>query len=231
MMRRNVSLSLGKPAQFALVGIGALLVLLVGWLALLGPKQKQIADLHSQATLVQQQIAEDLARAATARGASSTPTINVADFYKLQTAMPSAADMPDLLLELDQTAKAAGVAIRSISPSPAGSSVASVGASYSPLNVSLSVSGNFYALTDLLYRLRNLVSVRNGALEPYGRIFAVNSISMTPGTKEITAQIQLTTYVYTGASSAASTSASTGTTTTTTAAPSSSGPSAAGANP
>lgn len=230
-MRKNVSLSLPKPAQFALVAVGALVVLLVGWMALLGPKQKQISDMKTQAALVQQQIADDLARASTVRGASSTPTIKVADFYKLQTAMPSTADMPDLLLELDQQAKAAGVSIQSIAPSTT-ATAAAPGTAYTPLDVTLAVSGNFYALTDLLYRLRNLVYVRNGALEPNGRIFAVNSVSMTPGQREITAQVALTTYVYSGGSSSTST-APTGTTTTTTTATttSSTGPSAAGATP
>ncbi len=70
--------------------------------------------------------------------------------------MPSILDMPDLLLELDQTASAAGVSLTSIAPT----APATDPAGYSTVKVALNATGNFYSLTDLLYRLRNLVYVR-----------------------------------------------------------------------
>ncbi|HXR10722.1 MAG TPA: type 4a pilus biogenesis protein PilO [Gaiellaceae bacterium] len=226
--------ALAKPALFGLVGVGGLLALLMGWMLLLGPKQKQISSLSSQTQLVRQQIADDLSREATERGASSTPTIKVADVYKLTTAMPSIADMPDLLLELDQTATSAGVTLDAIQPS----APAEAGAGYSSVTITLSASGNFYSLTDLLYRLRNLVYVRGGTLQANGRIFSVTSVTLTPAaTKGLTADITLQTYVYgTTAAPGAATATpgstdTTGTTDTTTTASSSSGPSAAGATP
>lgn len=231
-MKKNVSLRLGfpKPAQFALVGVGALLVVLVGWMVLLGPKQKQVSNLNSQTAAVNQQIADDLTRASTARGAESTPTLKVADVYKLTTAMPSIVDMPDLLLELDQTASAAGVTLNSIAPSAPATDPTG---GFSTVEVDVNVTGNFYSLTDLLYRLRNLVYVRSGALQANGRIFTVNSINLTPSQNVVTAAMVLTTYVYgaapaTSATPAAPETTSTGTTTTPS---SSSGPTAAGATP
>ena len=225
-MKKNVSVNLPKPAQFALVALATLLLLVVGWTAVLGPKQHTISDLKAQTALVQQQIADDLTRAATARGASSTPTLKVADFYKLQTAMPSATDMPDLLLELDQTAKSSGVTLLSLAPSAATDS----GSGYSIEKITLSATGNFYALTDLLYRLRNLVYVRDGALQANGRLFSVSSVSLSPSNKLISAQIALSTYVYDGTQSSTAPPAG-ATTSTTSTTGSSTGPSAAGATP
>jgi Tfp pilus assembly protein PilO len=229
-VKKNVSLKLPKPAQFALVGVGTVLVLLMGWMILLGPKQKQISNLNAQTAQVNQQIADDLTRTATARNSSGAPTIKVADVYKLTTAMPSIPDMPDLLLELDQTAKAAGVSLDSISPGQP----APTTNGYSTIAVSLAATGNFYTLTDLLYRLRNLVYVRSGALQANGRIFDIGMVSLTPSDTSISAQITLTTYVYGSTASSptapgaiTSTTTSTSTTTTT----SSTGPSAAGATP
>jgi Tfp pilus assembly protein PilO len=228
----NLSLKLPKQAQFALVGAGALLVLLVGWIVLLGPKQKQISDINSHTSAVRQQIADDITRAATARSASSAPTIKVADVYKLTTAMPSITDMPDLLLELDQTAKSAGVSLDSITPGQPTSSTNG----YSTINIALSATGNFYSLTDLLYRLRNLVYVRSGALQANGRIFSITGVTLTPADSTISAQISLTTYVYGSTSSSApaatgTTTSTTTTSTTTTTSSSSTGPTAAGATP
>ena len=230
-MKKNVSLSLSlpKPAQFALVGVGAALVLLVGWMMLLGPKQKQVSTVNAQTAAVNQQIADDLTRASTARGADSAPTLKVADVYKLTTAMPSILDMPDLLLELDQTASAAGVSLNSISPSPPATDP--MGGGFSTVEVDVNVTGNFYSLTDLLYRLRNLVYVRSGALQANGRIFTVNSVSLTPSDNVVTAAIVLTTYVYGTVPSTTSAPTTPETTSTDTTTTSSTGPTAAGATP
>ena len=226
---KKSSLKMPKWAPVALVAAGALVVLLGGWVFLLSPKQHTIANLHNQMSAVQEQIAADLSRAATARSGSSAPTIRVADIYTLQMAMPSATDMPDLLLELDQTANAAGVTLQSIQPSAP--STAS-GTPYTTVPINLTATGNFYSLTDLLYRLRNLVYVRGGALEANGRIFDVNAVSLSTQDNVVTAQISLDTYVYAATSSTTvAPTAATSTDTTDTTTDSSSGPSAAGTTP
>lgn len=239
-MKKNVNFNLQKHGLLVVVPICAVLVLALGWMVLLGPKQRQIADLKQQAVAARQQIADDLARAAASRTAASAPKIKTADIYKLETAMPSILDMPDLLLELDQMAKSSGVTLMSIGPSP----LAQGTNGYSTEKLSLLADGNFYTLTDYIYRLRNMVYVRGGALEANGRIFTLDTVAITPGGSGnggLQAQIQLETYVYgsppgtppVGAVAAPSstTPASTTSTTTTTTTTSSSGPSAAGATP
>ena len=234
-MKKNVNLQ--KNALVVVIGVCCVFVLALGWLVVLGPKQKEVASLHAQKVAVQQQIADDLSRAAAARSASTAPTIKTADIYKLETAMPSIVDMPDLLLELDQTAKAAGVKLTTINPDP----LVDSGNGYSVEHISISVDGNFYTLTDLIYRLRNFVYVRSGTLEANGRAFDVSKVTLTPNDAGVQAQIDLDTYVYGSASTSASPStttppagtatATTSTTTTTTPPPASSGASAAGATP
>jgi Tfp pilus assembly protein PilO len=233
-VKKNVNLQ--KHGLVVLVAVGAIAVVAIGWLTLLGPKQKQIADLKNQTAAVRQQITDDVARAATARSATSTPQIKTADIYRLETAMPSTLDMPDLLLEIDQTAKAAGVSLQSIAPSD----LLDTGSGYSYDHIQLTANGNFYTITDLLYRLRNMVYVRGGTLESNGRIFTVDQVAISPSGDALAANITLDTYVYGSLPSAAaspalpgvtSTTDTTATTTTTTPPPSASGPSAAGATP
>jgi Tfp pilus assembly protein PilO len=228
-VKKNVNLQ--KHALVIVVAVCGVLVLALGWLVLLGPKQKRVGDLGQQTAAVRQQIADDLSRAATARSATGAPTIKTADIYKLETAMPSITDMPDLLLELDQTAKAAGVKLQSIQPS----APADGGAGYSTVHVTVMADGNFYTVTDLLYRLRTLVYVRSGALQANGRIFTIDTVNLSPFGSQLQATITLDTYVYGAAASSSATplttspsSTTAGTTTTTT---SSSGPTAAGATP
>jgi type IV pilus assembly protein PilO len=233
-VKKNVNIQ--KHALVIVVAVCGVFALALGWLVLLGPKQKQVGDLRKQTVAVQQQIADDLARAASARSATSAPTIKTADIYKLETAMPSIVDMPDLLLELDQTAKAAGVQLTTINPDPLTDS----GNGYSMEHISLSVDGNFYTLTDLLYRLRNFVYVRSGTLEASGRVFDISKVSLTPnGAVQLQAQIDLDTYVYGTASISAAPPATTAppatdtttTATTTTTSSTSTGASATGATP
>jgi len=227
----NLNLNLQKNGLAVLVAVGAVAVVALGWLVLIGPKQKQIGDLKQQTAAARQQIADDLARAATARGATGAPQIKTADIYRLQTAMPSAVDMPDLLLELDTTAKAAGVNLESISPS----ALADSGNGYATERVSLTADGNFYTLTDLLYRLRNMVYARGGVLESNGRIFSVDSVTISPNGNKLSANITLETYVYgalPGATSSSTVPGATSTTdTTTSSTPSSPAPSTAGVTP
>jgi Tfp pilus assembly protein PilO len=169
------------------------------------------------------------AQKSAATSAVSAPKIRVADVYKLAKAMPSTLDMPDILLELDQVAKASGVDLQDISPGTPGAD--------GTISLGMTVEGDFYTITDLLYRLRNLVSVRNGALDASGRLFTIDSLSLGPGAKNgIDASITLHTYEYVPAAPAAAPAApvvtSTDTTaTTTTDTTSSNGPSAAGAQP
>jgi len=227
-----VTRSKGLPqrAQIALVVTGGVLVLALAWLVLLGPKQRHISALHSQESATRAQITEDLARAALARGATGAPTIKTADVYKLNKAMPSTTDMPDLLLELDQTAQAAGVSLDSMGFGPP---APSADGTYSSIQITVQAKGNFYALTDFLYRLRNLVYVRDGALQASGRIFSVGVFALSPAQRNLSAQITLDTYLY-GSDIGTTTPAAPGTTTpatTTTTTTSSSGPSAAGATP
>lgn len=223
---------LPKAAVPALIGVGGLLVLVVGWMILVSPQKKKVADLNAQAAAVEQKIQDQQAQNATAKSVASTPTIKVADVYKLAKAMPSIADLPDVLLELDQTAQEAGVSLQTISPTP----VSAGTSGYGTMTITLNGTGTFYSVTDLLYRLRNLVWVRDGALEANGRLFSVQNITLSPsgGSQKVSASITLATYVYAGGAAAApaappsspplGSTTTTGATTTT-----SSGPSAAGA--
>ncbi|HLY93787.1 MAG TPA: type 4a pilus biogenesis protein PilO [Gaiellaceae bacterium] len=224
-MRKPLPLS----AQLASIVGAALLVLALGYFVAVRPLAHKAAGLHAQTAGVRLQIADDLAQVAAARGAgpaAAAQTIKVADVYKLAKAMPAVTDMPDVLIELDQTARAAGVDLQTLSPGTAAPGTNG----YSMLPITLTVAGNFYTVTDLLYRLRNLVYVRSGALQANGRLFSVNSVTLSPSNgKSIAATIAVDTYVYGGTTAAAPPSTTTATTTTTTTP--ASGPSAAGATP
>ena len=229
-----------QAALIAAVVVAFLLVGAGGWFFLVSPQRSKAADLGKQIADVQQQI--DANRSAAAQVHHVQP-IKVADLFRLTKAMPASADIADVLLQLSTMAHDTGIDFRSIQPGAS----ATVGA-YQVIPINVVFDGNFYDLSDFLYRLRNLVDVRNGQLDATGRLFTVDSLDFGEGLKHfpnIQANLTIDAYVY-GTSAPAtslppttdSTSTSTGTTSTgTTTDPSTSvpaapsGASAAGATP
>jgi hypothetical protein len=108
--------------------------------------------------------------------------------------MPDNPDEAGVLLDLNHIAKGTGIAFNSISVDP---STALSG--YQVIPLQLEFVGNFYALSDFLFRLRNLVDVRRGALDARGRLFAVDELALDEGVykfPQIRAQIKINAFVY-----------------------------------
>lgn len=207
--------SLAPGAVVALLAAVGVLLAAGGWFAVVQPQRHEAAAAADQVTSIEQQIAK-LQAAAAASGdetVAKQPTIRTADLYRITKAMPSTEDQPDLLLELDQVARAAGVTVLTIAPlTPV------PGNGFTTVPITVTATGDFYGLTDLLYRLRALVAVRHGALDATGRLFSVSSVQLSPtGTgKTLTADLTVDAYVYGSTAPAATTPTSTSTTSTST---------------
>jgi Tfp pilus assembly protein PilO len=183
----------GKSAIGLIIG-GDLLLLLLGWFMLIGPQRATVATIvqATAAAEVQIQAAKQPVKIVKPT-AVVQPEIKTADLYSLAMAMPSTADMPNVLLQLDQIARSSGVKLSSISPGPSTPTGA-----FNTLAINLAFSGDFYSLTDMLYRVRSLVSVHNGALDTSGRLFSIDSVGLTPtgiGT-DLNATVVVNAFVY-----------------------------------
>lgn len=178
----------------ALAGIVAAVVIvyaLAGWFLLVSPKRSQASQLEAEIADVQGQLVQ--ARAAVRPGAKP-PRIDVANIFRLSKAMPAATDMPGILLELSRVAEETGIEFESIAPQPA-----TPAAGYQVLPIQLVFQGNYYELSDFLFRLRNLVGVRGGKLEATGRLFAVDKLELTESPKkfpDIQAALTVSAFVY-----------------------------------
>jgi Tfp pilus assembly protein PilO len=216
-----------RRTAVALIVGGDLLLLALGWFMLVSPQRSTAKSIARAADAAEVQIAQAklLPSHPKAPVQPKQPEIRTAYLYKLSKAMPMTTDMPNLLLELNQVVHSAGVQLTSIGPSPTDPSGVT--------SVSLLVSGDFYSLTDLLYRLRSLVTVRDGELDVSGRLISVKSVDLTPtGTgRTLNASITLDTYNFgtstpglapvptTTAATTSTTGASTAAATTTTSSP------------
>jgi type IV pilus assembly protein PilO len=207
---------LKPPVLIALIVAGVLVVGLGGWFVLVHPQAAKAKRLQKEQAEVQQQIDDQRAETARARG---VPPIHVADVYRLAKAMPDKTDMPDLLLELSQLARETGIQFDSITPAPAESL-----SGYSVIPITVTFNGNFFNLADFLYRLRTLVDVHNTRLEATGRLFSVDTLSFGEAPQKfprIQAELLIDAFVYgtatpSGAAGAAPAATSTDTTSTST---------------
>jgi Tfp pilus assembly protein PilO len=193
-------------ATCVLVAVVLLVVLAIGMFTMVLPQKDTAASLAKEIETTQTQIVQ--ARALAVQ--KPAQPIRVADMFKLVKAMPDDVDMTGIILQLNQTANDAGIEFDTIAPG-----MTSILTGYQTIPIGLTFNGNYYSLTDFLFRLRSLVAVRGGALASTGRLFTVNNLSFGAGVggfPHILATISLTAYVY--GTGAAPLTGSTGTGTT-----------------
>jgi hypothetical protein len=225
---------LSPPAASALIGVVAVLILVVGMFLLVLPQKSQASKLAKEIDSTETQISQ--ARALAEQ--KPAQPIRYADLFKLVKAMPDQVDMTGIILQLQQTATDSGLSFESIQPTGA-----ALGAGYAEVPIQVTFNGNYFSVTDFLFRLRNLVAVRGGALNATGRMFSVDTLDFSAGIggfPQISAKLTINAFVYgtnIGTSGSSSTPAPTTTptdttaTTTTSTDSSSTPPVAGGVNP
>jgi Tfp pilus assembly protein PilO len=219
-MKKKIA-ALDKRIQ---IGAMVFLVLVLGYLGhmfVVSPQSASAAKLQKQADDVQMQIYK---RQAQLKAGLHPPTIETADLFRLARAMPDRVDMPGIILTLSDVARSAGISFDLIEPVVGGQTTTG---SYQTERIHLLFNGDFYGLSDFLYRLRSLVAVRNGDLQASGRLFNVDTVTFNViqnAFPRINAELFVNAYVYgsgapaapAGTTSGATTTAPTTTTTTTT---------------
>jgi type IV pilus assembly protein PilO len=169
---------------------GAVLILaVVSYFVLIRPKQAEAGRLGDQIAQLETDVqAAKLA----AKPKEASTKLQVADLFELAKAMPDRDDMPGIILELNSVAEAAGVTFKAIAPQ---NPVAQEG--YRSIPISLTFVGNYYDLTDFLFRLRNLVAVEDGRLASSGRFFTLDTLDLhEAGLPEIEALLVISAYTY-----------------------------------
>lgn len=186
--------SIPQPLVIVLVVLGFLVATAGGWFLVIGPQRSKAADLDHQ--IADTHSAIDAAQALTLE-AKKGAKIRVADLYRLTKAMPDQVDMAGILLELNQVAADSGITFEQITPSATATPISG----YLAIPITVEFQGNFYDLSDFLYRLRNLVDIRQGTLDATGRLFAIDEVDFAeapppPGFPQIRAHLVIDAFVY-----------------------------------
>lgn len=188
---------LSPPVQLGIAVAVIVLIAVAGWFLVVSPKKSTASDLEVQIADAQLR----LTQARVAANREPAPPVETSDLFRLAKAMPDQVDMSGILLELNRVASDTGIEFESISPG----APAPVGA-YQVVPVTVLFEGNFYSLSDFLFRLRSLVSMRNGALDADGRLFNVDTVTFGESENRfpsIRATLQLNAFVFGTATAAA----------------------------
>jgi type IV pilus assembly protein PilOP len=186
-----VKRKLSPRALYGLVVGGLLVYALFGWFVLVSPKRSEAARLQEEVATAEVTLAT--ARATANRQNDAQP-IAVADIFRVAKAMPSAPDMPGILLELARLAEEAGIEFQSITPQ-----ASTPDGAFQRIPILLTFDGNFYELSDFLFRLRTLVGVRSSELHATGRLFSVSTLGFEEsprGFPDLTAALTVDAFVY-----------------------------------
>jgi Tfp pilus assembly protein PilO len=183
-----------KPSQNAVVALLAALILLgaaAAYFLLVSPQKSKASELQKEAAATREEIVR---LRSLVQQSGQTEPIRVAELFRLTKAMPNEVDMPGIILELNSIARETGIRFDSITPQ---SPVEANGGLATPIN--LVFQGNYFELSDFLFRLRSLVGVRGGRLDATGRLFQVDTVSFSEGEKkfpEIAASLTVAAYSY-----------------------------------
>jgi Tfp pilus assembly protein PilO len=179
--------------QFGAIAFLLLVFAYAAYSMVVAPQGAKAAKLQTQADAVQMQIYK---RQGEIKKGLHPPTIQTADLFRLARARPHRPDMPGIILTLSDLARSAGIKFDLIEP-VAGGAIPS--GSYETDRIHLLFNGDFYGLSDFLYRLRSLVSVHDGKLEASGRLFNADTVTfnvLADTFPKISAELFVNAYVY-----------------------------------
>jgi Tfp pilus assembly protein PilO len=181
------------------IGLAVVIVAAIAFMVVIRPKRAEAGRLDEQIAEMQMKVS---AAQLASRHQQQASAIKVADVFEVTKAMPDTDDMPGIILDLNSVAEATGIKFVSIQPS-----AATPKTGYTAIGITLTFEGNYFDLTDFLFRLRNLVTVRDGRLSSSGRLFTLDTLSMKEsetGFPNISANLTVSAYVF-GVSDADST--------------------------
>jgi Tfp pilus assembly protein PilO len=193
---------LNGRVSLLLSAAGLLLVLLVGWFAVVSPQRSKAEELSVKidAAETRLQIAQDLVRGPALQQSK-------AELATLKTAIPDEVRMSGILRQLSRASANSRVRILGITPAPA---VAAGAADV--VAITVAVEGRYFGIREFLRLLRAAADVEDDKVKASGRLFGVDSIQFTGGDTTgsmVQATLSVTAFSFRGAATAPGTAAGT----------------------
>lgn len=204
----------------AVLGVAGVMAAL--WFFAVAPKRDEAKAVTAQVTAAEKRRDAAKAQAAVAEQAKTSYRGDYATVARLGKAVPTKADVPSLVYQLENAARAAKVDFRSInvqsapasapaSPSPAspttsskdGTSPAappatSSSAGIEPVEFQFAFQGTFFSLHRLLKEIDRFSRVNGSKVSVSGRLLTIQTVTLNPSDKglpKIKAEIRANAYV------------------------------------
>ncbi len=209
--------------RIVLIVVGLAAVMAAFWFLAISPKRKDATDLSAQISQAQARLDTAQASANNAQAAKARYSADYATVARLGKAVPVDDEMPSLVYQLEQTAKANHVVFNSIKLTGTGSSSASsassssststpgstvsaalppgatVGAAGFPtMPFSFDFTGSFFNMQRFVKALDDLTTVDGKSISVKGRLLTVDGISLQAGPKgfpQVDASVVVTSYL------------------------------------
>lgn len=161
---------MSRRFRLILIAIAIIAVALVVFFLVLNPMRGEISDLRTDIEQEDTLIAAAERELAINLQAQKECRANQARLIELSKMMPSDSEVPSLIIQIQDLADKAGIDWIQVSPGqPSGTE----DVEYQTLALSLSFSGNFYDVSDFIYRAEQMVAGP-------GRLMTVKSLSLSP---------------------------------------------------
>jgi Tfp pilus assembly protein PilO len=164
-----------KP-KLILIGVGAALLISAVWyFALWSPKGEDLDKAKADLAVQEQRASELSARLAHLKKLEANAAVLERDRALLATAIPTADQLDNFILQVNERATRAGVDFQSISPQQPAVGAAEPGTvvagAPTPVGLQMQVTGDYFAILRFLEQLRDgerLVTVENFSLSKVG---------------------------------------------------------------
>ncbi len=161
-------------AKLILIGVGAALLITAVWFfALWSPQGKDLDEAKANKAAAEQRASELSARLTRLKKLEANAAVLERDRALLATAIPTADQLDDFILQVNDRASKAGVEFVSIAPQQPGTGAAAPGAvaGPTPIGLQMQVTGDYFAVLRFMEQLRDgerLVTVENFSLAKGG---------------------------------------------------------------
>ncbi|NLE74777.1 MAG: type 4a pilus biogenesis protein PilO [Actinobacteria bacterium] len=157
---------MSRRAIYVVAGVALVAALIAYWFLLLTPMQDNIADYDNRIETERQQLSALQAKLAQLSQVKEEAARNEARLLELAKMVPDSAQLPSLILQIQDLATEAGIDFITISPGEASPSPA-----FQVIPLQLQFTGSFFDVNDFIYRAEQLAAAP-------GRLLAVQSVSL-----------------------------------------------------
>jgi hypothetical protein len=151
--------------------VAVILVLLIGWFALISPQRSKADKLDTQISAAELQLGDAQRLLAAPNKAQTAAALRAAN-----RALPDTPETSAILRQLSALAAVSQTEIDSIGPG----TIATTGGAQ-PFPLSLTMKGRYFALQKFIRLLRQSADVKNGKITGAGRLYSIDSITFGGG--------------------------------------------------